>query len=553
MKKLILIFVFLMIIIISCVPPKSLVLITPNGGDIFIAGTVQTIVWESVSIGSVNIELWREGLKVLDIVTNEPSDGTYYKIKIIDVEDSEIFAISETNFTIPLERLHLTYPNGGEIFELSTTETIEWESGGNISKVKIDLIKNNTIIKSIVSGLNNLGTYNWNINDTSMVLSNDYSIKVTSMDNSTITDTSNSNFSILKQNINVSAPTTGTEWANGSSNNTIQWSVNGGTTVENVDISLWEDKVKVFDIVLNQTNTGTYNWSIPSNLTSSANYRIIVLDSSNPLTVGKSNHFLIYNPDIVGMWTEKPTNDSQIEFQEDTAIFYEYNDVTTTYDPSTEIVYSYSSTENLITGYATKINPSVFGGDTNALVDLPYNGTVYVTIPEISSSPIPLNVTINSIEMEINFVMNTSIPQQALVGAFLGGNTNTLIGNWEQSMSMTGDMYATYLLFTITLPPSTNKGSKYNITATTITYTYYEYDYEIVGFTVNGKWIEHIETANWGSLDTANHTFVVSNAGASNEKLINGEYKYKVIGAGINISAPTTTTPAEDPAYYEKQ
>ncbi len=88
-------------------------------------------------------------------------------------------------------------PNGGENWKRGTTKTISWTSTGSSgSNVKIELIKNGvaSIIKSSTS---NDGSWNWAIPST-QTTGTIYKVRITSIENSAYTDTSNNDFTISK-------------------------------------------------------------------------------------------------------------------------------------------------------------------------------------------------------------------------------------------------------------------------------------------------------------------------------------------------------------------
>jgi len=91
--------------------------------------------------------------------------------------------------------INVTSPNGGEDWELGTTETILWTSGNAGNYVKIELFRNNSFYQTIATSTGNDGTYNWNI-PSNYIESDYYKIKISSTSNTTIYDYSTNYFTL---------------------------------------------------------------------------------------------------------------------------------------------------------------------------------------------------------------------------------------------------------------------------------------------------------------------------------------------------------------------
>jgi len=63
--------------------------------------------------------------------------------------------------------LRVTSPNGGEEWEVGSTQSITWTGYGDINNVMIEYSYNNgNTWNTIVSSLSNSGTYDWQVPDT---------------------------------------------------------------------------------------------------------------------------------------------------------------------------------------------------------------------------------------------------------------------------------------------------------------------------------------------------------------------------------------------------
>jgi 5-hydroxyisourate hydrolase-like protein (transthyretin family) len=143
------------------------------------------------------------------IVSSTPNDGSYswtipstqtlgtdYKIRITSTSNAAITDSSNSNFAIVAGTLTVTSPNGGQSWKRGTAHTITWsKSGSPGSYVKIELLKGGVLNKVIASSTANDGSYSWTIPSTQTAGTN-YKIRITSTTYASITDSSNTNFSI---------------------------------------------------------------------------------------------------------------------------------------------------------------------------------------------------------------------------------------------------------------------------------------------------------------------------------------------------------------------
>lgn len=89
----------------------------------------------------------------------------------------------------------VAYPNGGEIFEHNESVTITWDD--NISgDVSIDLYLEGSLYSSIASSVPSSGSYEWGV-PFELEYSNNYSIKVSSVNDTALSGESNSTFTVV--------------------------------------------------------------------------------------------------------------------------------------------------------------------------------------------------------------------------------------------------------------------------------------------------------------------------------------------------------------------
>jgi len=99
--------------IVSAASPSTITVVSPNGGEYWIAGTSQTIRWKSSSVtGNVRIDLSRDGGSTwATIIANTRNDGsepwtvtipatTKARIRVVSLTNPAIFDISDRDFEI---------------------------------------------------------------------------------------------------------------------------------------------------------------------------------------------------------------------------------------------------------------------------------------------------------------------------------------------------------------------------------------------------------------------------------------------------------------------
>ncbi len=187
---------------------KTLSLHKPIGGEILTAEEIYEIEWENSYVNSVTIEYstnngesWIEIISDFNaamgifqwLVPNTPSDNCL--VKINDSDDSAIFDISSSSFTISEKKeITVVKPAGGEVLTAGEIFQIEW-TGINISEVKIEhSIDGGLNWIEIISNISNeIGTFNWLVPNTP---SGNCRIKISSVDMPDIFDINQNPFTI---------------------------------------------------------------------------------------------------------------------------------------------------------------------------------------------------------------------------------------------------------------------------------------------------------------------------------------------------------------------
>lgn len=187
----------------------SITVTRPNGGESFTANNNEDIRWSSNGdFTTVRIEYTtNNGSSWQMIASSTSNDGSYTwqvpsldsdqcKIRISESESGSPSDMSDQVFSIHKPApITVTTPNGGESWAANGQQTIEWDSDHSFDTVKIELtLDSGTSWSVIADNEANDGSYVWNIPNYS---SENCLIRISDANNSSVSDVSNSEFSIL--------------------------------------------------------------------------------------------------------------------------------------------------------------------------------------------------------------------------------------------------------------------------------------------------------------------------------------------------------------------
>lgn len=263
----------------------------PVGGEVWPAGTNQTITWSSDAGDNVLIELSRDGGLNFDEVLfgNTPNDGqqtwnvtgpttTQARIRVtaLGVNGSNT---SAADFTIAEPRFQLTSPAGGESWTIGSIHTITWTAGSG--NVRVELSRNGGPYSAIFGNIPNDGQVDWTVTGPASTAAR---IRVTQLSAPGSSATSAAPFSIVSSSteMTVVAPQGGESWSTGSFQQ-IVWSGSGDG---NVRIELSRDGSQLETLFGNTPNDGQQTWQVSGPPTTTARIRVTRLD--DPTAVAES-------------------------------------------------------------------------------------------------------------------------------------------------------------------------------------------------------------------------------------------------------------------------
>ena len=186
---------------------QQIAVLSPNGGEVWLAGSIQNIIWNSTDVVDVKIEFSSDnGINWISIVNSIPSTGIYDwtvpnvltsqgRIKISDITDPNIFDISDGPFTIQSSKvITVLTPNGGEQIEGGSNYDITWSST-DVEFVDIEYsINNGASWNSIVDSVQSTGIYLW---ETPNIQTIQGRVKISDHSLQSIYDVSDQPFSII--------------------------------------------------------------------------------------------------------------------------------------------------------------------------------------------------------------------------------------------------------------------------------------------------------------------------------------------------------------------
>jgi RHS repeat-associated protein len=296
----------------------QLTITSPNGGENWQAGTTQTITWTSSGVtGNIQIEPYLGGIAQPNITTSAPNTGSYswtipptytpgttYQMSISALSGN-VWDFSNANFTISAPpTVTVSAPNGGEVWGVGATKTIQWSATGSFNSFSISVSRDSgaTWSESIATGLSGSArSYVWRVTAPGST-----SCRIMVVGNYTggsASDTSDSNFTIGQ--ITITAPNGGETWQAGT-RQYITWT--SGAVSGNVQIEPYTGCTSGTDCSggtalapITTSNTGSYAWDIPVGYTPGSTYQMSISAMSGNVWDFSNANFTISAPPTVAV------------------------------------------------------------------------------------------------------------------------------------------------------------------------------------------------------------------------------------------------------------
>jgi Zn-dependent metalloprotease len=265
---------------------RSLTVTAPNGSETWFTGEANSITWTSANLSeNVKIELNRAypGSTWETLIASTANTGSYSwtvagtltsaaRVRISGITHTAVSDTSDANFAIATHSLSVTAPNGAENWYLGDINNITWTSQNLPENVKIELNRSypGATWEVLSASAPNSGTYAWTVTGPVTTTAR---VRISGTTMTSISDTSNANFTIAARSLTVTSPNGAENWAAGSSQS-VTWSSANLTGTVNVELNRSYPAGSWESLAAGISNSGSYVWTVTGPATGSARVRI---------------------------------------------------------------------------------------------------------------------------------------------------------------------------------------------------------------------------------------------------------------------------------------
>lgn len=266
--------------------PNKLTVLSPNGGEAWLVGSQQQIVWSSTGeVQQISLEYSKDNFEkdFQAIARDIANTGAYAwkvpddltpqaRIRVSDISDPRIYDKSDTGFRI-IGAFEVVSPNYAERWAVDSEQEISWRTLGAIPQVKLEYSTDEfeQAVFPIVDSVENEGRYDWKIPD---LISPSAKVRVSDVRDPLTYDQSNDTFAIVGT-LSLVSPQAKMRWAVDSEQE-IRWQTLGNVPSVKIEYSLSENNPNhiwraIEDAYLNR---GVLLWKVPDAIDPAVRIRI---------------------------------------------------------------------------------------------------------------------------------------------------------------------------------------------------------------------------------------------------------------------------------------
>ena len=218
------------------------------------------------------------------------SSGTilYTQTRTVNVTAGQTSSPSfpASDFDVENVVIVVSSPNGDENWEPGSTHDITWTTSHSSEDISIALYKSGSVVETLSSDESNDGSYSWTISS-ELEEGTDYRVRISSISDESVFDESDGDFSLTASpSIMVTSPNGGEDWEPGSTHDIMWSSVN---VSGNVKIELYKSGSVVEILSSDESNDGSYSWTISSELEEGTDYRVRISSISDESVYDESD------------------------------------------------------------------------------------------------------------------------------------------------------------------------------------------------------------------------------------------------------------------------